>query len=127
MRRSRSFAACPLKAGRAVSAPTIAASRPRCLPTSCSATSSIIWRSSPSVTTSERAIVTSAQPAVVFENVSLAFDDHVVLDRISFSVPRGGMTMVLGESGAGKSVVLKLILGLLRPDAGQIFVDGERI
>ena len=71
--------------------------------------------------------MTSAQPAVVFENVSLAFDDHVVLDRISFTVPKGGMTMVLGESGAGKSVVLKLILGLLRPDAGQIFVDGERI
>ena len=71
--------------------------------------------------------MTAAQPAVVFENVSLAFDDHVVLDRLSFTVPKGGMTMVLGESGAGKSVVLKLILGLLRPDAGQIFVDGERI
>ncbi len=67
------------------------------------------------------------QPAVEFKDVSVAFDEHVVLDRISFSVPKASMTMLLGESGAGKSVVLKLVLGLLRPDSGQIFVDGERI
>ena len=65
--------------------------------------------------------------AVVFENVSFAFDEHVVLRDISFVVPKGSMTMLLGSSGAGKSVILKLILGLLRPDAGQISVDGERI
>jgi phospholipid/cholesterol/gamma-HCH transport system ATP-binding protein len=65
--------------------------------------------------------------AVVFEQVSFAFDDHVVLRDVSFSVPTGGMRILLGASGAGKSVVLKLILGLLRPDAGRIFVHGQRI
>lgn len=66
-------------------------------------------------------------PAVVFEHVSFAFDDHVVLRDISFEVPAGSMRIMLGASGAGKSIVLKLILGLLRPDAGQIHVHGSRI
>lgn len=65
--------------------------------------------------------------AVVFNNVSFAFDEHVVLRDISFSVPKGSMRILLGTSGAGKSVVLKLILGLLRPDSGTILVDGQRI
>jgi phospholipid/cholesterol/gamma-HCH transport system ATP-binding protein len=65
--------------------------------------------------------------AVVFDKVSFAFDDHVVLRDISFSVPTGGMTILLGASGSGKSVMLKLILGLLRPDAGSILVHGQRI
>jgi phospholipid/cholesterol/gamma-HCH transport system ATP-binding protein len=64
---------------------------------------------------------------VVFDDVSLSFDEHVVLQDISFTVPQGSMMMLLGASGAGKSVILKLILGLLRPDAGTIFVNGERI
>ena len=51
--------------------------------------------------------------AVVFDTVSFAFDDHVVLRDVSFSVPKGSMKILLGASGAGKSVVLKLILGLL--------------
>jgi phospholipid/cholesterol/gamma-HCH transport system ATP-binding protein len=66
-------------------------------------------------------------PAVVFDHVSLAFDEQVVLRDISFSVRPGHMTILLGASGAGKSVVLKLILGLLKPDAGAICVNGERI
>ena len=65
--------------------------------------------------------------AVVFENVSLAFDQQVVLKDLSFSVPRGAMRMLLGASGAGKSVVLKLILGLMRPDSGAVLVDGQRV
>jgi phospholipid/cholesterol/gamma-HCH transport system ATP-binding protein len=65
--------------------------------------------------------------AVVFDHVSLAFDEHVVLDDVSFRVPSGSMLIILGGSGAGKSVVLKLILGLLRPDSGRIFVHGQRI
>jgi phospholipid/cholesterol/gamma-HCH transport system ATP-binding protein len=69
----------------------------------------------------------SAAPAVVFDKVSFAFDDHVVLRDISFSVPRGSMRIVLGASGTGKSVVLKLILGLLQPDAGRIHVNGQRV
>ena len=66
-------------------------------------------------------------PAVVFENVSLAFDDHVVLNDLSFSVPEGSMRILLGASGAGKSLILKLILGLLRPDAGTVSVKGQRV
>jgi len=65
--------------------------------------------------------------AVVFDRVCLAFDDHEVLRDLSFTVPSGSMRIMLGESGAGKSVVLKLILGLLRPDSGRIFVNGQRI
>jgi phospholipid/cholesterol/gamma-HCH transport system ATP-binding protein len=64
---------------------------------------------------------------VVFERVSFAFDEHVVLRDVSFSIPRGTMTILLGPSGAGKSVLLKLILGLLRPDSGAILVNGQRI
>jgi phospholipid/cholesterol/gamma-HCH transport system ATP-binding protein len=66
-------------------------------------------------------------PAVAFEHVSCAFDDHVVLKDVSFSVPRGSLRILLGASGAGKSVLLKLVLGLLRPDAGKILVNGERV
>jgi phospholipid/cholesterol/gamma-HCH transport system ATP-binding protein len=65
--------------------------------------------------------------AVVFDSVSFAFDDHVVLRDISFRVDAGGMTILLGASGSGKSVLLKLILGLLRPDAGRILVNGQSI
>src|SRR5678816_2618718 len=65
--------------------------------------------------------------AVVFDKVSFAFDDHVVLKEISFSVPKASMAILLGASGAGKSIVLKLILGLLRPDSGSIVVNGTSI
>ena len=68
-----------------------------------------------------------AAPAVVFEHVSLAFDDHIVLRDLSFSVPVGSMRILLGASGAGKSLVLKLVLGLLRPDSGAILVNGNRV
>ena len=66
-------------------------------------------------------------PAVQFEHVSLAFDDAVVLRDLSFAVPAGKMTIIIGASGSGKSVVLKLILGLLKPDAGTVHVNGRRI
>jgi phospholipid/cholesterol/gamma-HCH transport system ATP-binding protein len=64
-------------------------------------------------------------PAIVFENVSLAFDENVVLRDVSFSVRPGSTLFLLGGSGSGKSVVLKLILGLLKPDSGVIRVRGE--
>jgi phospholipid/cholesterol/gamma-HCH transport system ATP-binding protein len=70
---------------------------------------------------------TAVPPAVVFDRVSFAFDDHAVLRDVSFTVPVGSMRILLGASGSGKSVLLKLVLGLLRPDAGAIFVHGERI
>ena len=52
--------------------------------------------------------MTQDTPAVAVEHVSFAFDDYVVLRDVSFSVPKGSMTMLLGASGAGKSVLLKL-------------------
>jgi len=70
---------------------------------------------------------TDDAPAVVFDNVSLAFDDHVVLDGVSFTVPKGSMRILLGASGAGKSTLLKVILGLIRPDSGAVLVNGLRV
>jgi phospholipid/cholesterol/gamma-HCH transport system ATP-binding protein len=69
----------------------------------------------------------AALPAIVFDKVSFAFDDHVILREISFSIPKGSMSILLGASGAGKSILLRLIMGLLRPDEGSILVDGERV
>ncbi len=66
-------------------------------------------------------------PAVAFDRVSLAFDDHVVLRDVSFAVRAGRMAVLLGPSGAGKSVILKLLLGLIKPDSGSIHVQGKRI
>ena len=66
-------------------------------------------------------------PAIAFENVSLAFDENVVLRDVSFSVRPGSTLFLLGASGSGKSVVLKLVLGLLKPDAGVIRVRDERV
>ena len=70
---------------------------------------------------------TDSPPVVEFEHVSFAFDEHVILRDVSFSIRRGTMTILLGESGVGKSTTLKLILGLLRPDGGAIRVNGERV
>ncbi len=66
-------------------------------------------------------------PAIEFRDVHLAFDDKVILDGISFTVRRGETQVVLGPSGGGKSTIIRLILGLLKPDAGEIFIDGENI
>jgi phospholipid/cholesterol/gamma-HCH transport system ATP-binding protein len=66
-------------------------------------------------------------PVLVFDRVSLAFDDKVVLDEVSFELLPGRMKIILGASGAGKSTILRLILGLLRPDSGRISVEGRRI
>lgn len=66
-------------------------------------------------------------PVVLFDKVSLAFDDKVILDRITFDVRAGHTKIFLGASGAGKSTILKLLLGLLKPDAGTIWVLGHRV
>ena len=66
-------------------------------------------------------------PIVVFDKVSLAFDDKVILDEVSFTMLVGHTKIFLGASGAGKSTILKLILGLLKPDAGKIWVNGEQV
>jgi phospholipid/cholesterol/gamma-HCH transport system ATP-binding protein len=66
-------------------------------------------------------------PAVEFRHVHFSYDDNEVLDDVSFKLLKGAITIILSGSGGGKSTILKLILGLLKPDAGQIFVDGEEI
>jgi phospholipid/cholesterol/gamma-HCH transport system ATP-binding protein len=65
--------------------------------------------------------------AIEFRDVSLAFDGRVILDRVSFTVRQGESKVVMGGSGTGKSTLLRLVLGLLKPDAGRIFLDGEDI
>jgi phospholipid/cholesterol/gamma-HCH transport system ATP-binding protein len=67
------------------------------------------------------------EPVIVFEDVSLAFDEKVILDRVSFELLQGRTKILLGGSGVGKSTVLRLILGLLRPDGGRIWINGRRI
>jgi phospholipid/cholesterol/gamma-HCH transport system ATP-binding protein len=66
-------------------------------------------------------------PAIEFRNVHISFDDRKVLDGISFKVMKGETKIILGGSGCGKSTTIKLVLGLLKPDEGQILVDGEDI
>lgn len=66
-------------------------------------------------------------PAIEFRNVSMTFDDKRVLDCVSFILHKGEMIFLTGESGAGKSVLLKLAMGLMRPDEGEIFVEGREI
>lgn len=66
-------------------------------------------------------------PAIEFQDVLLAFDDRVVLNHLSFKVLKGETKIILGGSGGGKSTIIKLVLGLLKPDEGRILVDGEDI
>jgi phospholipid/cholesterol/gamma-HCH transport system ATP-binding protein len=63
--------------------------------------------------------------AIVFEEVDKGFSGRAVLDKVSFSVARGEAVCILGRSGTGKSVTLKLMIGLLKPDAGKVLVAGE--
>jgi phospholipid/cholesterol/gamma-HCH transport system ATP-binding protein len=68
-----------------------------------------------------------AIPAIEFRDVRLAFDDRVILDNLSFKVMKGETKIILGGSGGGKSTIIKLVLGLLKPDSGRVLVDGEDI
>ncbi|HET6891384.1 MAG TPA: ATP-binding cassette domain-containing protein [Pyrinomonadaceae bacterium] len=68
-----------------------------------------------------------ATPAIEFRDVYLSFDDKTVLDGLSFKVMKGETKIILGGSGGGKSTIIKLVLGLLKPDSGRVLVDGEDI
>ncbi|HSE97296.1 MAG TPA: ATP-binding cassette domain-containing protein [Blastocatellia bacterium] len=65
--------------------------------------------------------------AIEFRDVTMAYDDRVILDGISFVVNPGETKIVMGGSGTGKSTILKLVLGLIKPVSGRILVDGEDI
>ena len=77
--------------------------------------------------TSQEVLDATGAPIVVFDKVSLAFDDKVILREVSFTLIKGHTKIILGASGAGKSTVLKLILGLLKADGGVVWVNGERV
>ena len=66
-------------------------------------------------------------PAIEFRNVFLSFDGRSVLNDISFTLEHGEMILLTGISGSGKSVLLRLAIGLLKPDSGQILIDGKEI
>ena len=67
------------------------------------------------------------QPYIEFREVSKAFGDKVVLDRVSFNVMPGETVCILGRSGVGKSVSLQLIVGFLKADSGRVIVAGEDV
>src|SRR5277367_5230642 len=69
----------------------------------------------------------SNEPVVVVKDVSIIFDVKPVLQNISFTVQRGETRIILGPAGGGKSVLMKLVNGLLRPDSGTIRVFGEDV
>jgi phospholipid/cholesterol/gamma-HCH transport system ATP-binding protein len=71
--------------------------------------------------------VRNANAAVIFDHVSKAFGTKKVLRDVSFEVPAGQTLCILGRSGTGKSVTLKLLMSLIKPDNGKILVDGDDI
>ena len=72
-------------------------------------------------------LVEKHAPVVLFDKVWLQFDEKVILRDVTFSVRSGHTKIFLGASGAGKSTILKLMLGLLKPDAGTVWVLGHRV
>lgn len=71
--------------------------------------------------------VVPGEPLIRFENVSIAFEGAPVLSNISFDVDAGQTRVIIGESGSGKTVLLKLAAGLLRPDSGRVIIMGHNI
>ena len=64
---------------------------------------------------------------IELKNIYMAFGDHAVHEDLNLSVDTGESMVIIGRSGCGKSVLLKHIIGLLRPDSGSVFIDGEDI
>src|SRR5215471_15632908 len=70
---------------------------------------------------------THSIPAIEFRNVSLSFDEKPVLSDVSFKLERGEMIFITGESGSGKSVLLRLAIALEHPDEGQVLIEGRDV
>jgi phospholipid/cholesterol/gamma-HCH transport system ATP-binding protein len=68
-----------------------------------------------------------SKPVILFDDVSIAFEDHDVLDSISFTLPHGETKAIFGVAGSGKSTILKMALGLVKPDRGHIYTLGEDV
>ena len=71
--------------------------------------------------------MTAQTPAIEFANISLSFGDTAVLSDVSFILNPGEMIVLTGVSGSGKSVMLRLAMGLLKPDSGRILIEGKEI
>lgn len=71
--------------------------------------------------------IAPGEPIISLVGVTKSFGSHTVLENVTFDIPKGRTTAILGPSGTGKSVLLKHILGLLTPDSGEIWVDGDQI
>ena len=80
-----------------------------------------------SATAAKEVLDAPGAPVVMFDHVSLAFDEKVILKDVSFMLISGHTKIILGASGAGKSVTLKIILGLLPADGGVVWVNGARV
>jgi phospholipid/cholesterol/gamma-HCH transport system ATP-binding protein len=77
--------------------------------------------------TAKQILSESGAPVVMFDHVQLAFDEKVVLRDVSFTLIKGHTKIILGASGSGKSTALKIIVGLLKADAGVVWVNGQRV
>ena len=82
---------------------------------------------SPSHADVQQILDEAGAPVIVFDKVQLAFDDKVVLRDLSFTLLKGHTKIILGASGSGKSTALKIITGLLKADAGVVWVNGQRV
>ena len=67
------------------------------------------------------------QPCIEFDDVIAGYKDFMILNNLSFKVPKGSITLLIGPNGAGKSTVLKTLFGLLKPRQGKIYLDGDDI
>jgi phospholipid/cholesterol/gamma-HCH transport system ATP-binding protein len=81
----------------------------------------------PALPDSERPEVPIETPIISFQHVSMWFGDRRILDDVSFTVMRGQTLCILGRSGVGKSVALRILMGFLKPQVGSISVEGEEI
>jgi len=75
----------------------------------------------------EEIVMNAKVPAIEFRNVVLSFGDNIALNDVSFTLNQSEMVLMTGVSGSGKSVLLRLAMGLLKPDSGKILIDGREI
>lgn len=79
-----------------------------------------------SITSSPGSPVLMTEPLIELKGISKTFGNHVVLDAVDLTIYRGEALVIIGPSGTGKSTILRIIAGLLAPDAGEIYVQGHR-
>ncbi len=81
----------------------------------------------PTVSATHRADATAVGPVISLRGITKSFSERVVLDGIDLDVAKGETLVVIGKSGTGKSVLLKIVAGLMKPDSGTVTIDGTRL